>query len=334
MSNEKKVSAFPGRKPDAPKGEEKYLGGEQGTFDRNPCGSCLSWKRNPGMGLDQGTCMNGPPTPLPITGQGNRIIGQILSRPIIAAATEGCDQWDDGNDPDGEGLEVDDVASGQRVKIQIPADADVGGKIAGVGEEPGEYKVAATSIYPLTFEELRNANVARCLKWHPGGLQSWSPSDWLTAIAGELGELASLIKMMNRERDRLPGNKFPVTVQHVADEMADVLTYLDLMAASMGIDLASAVVAKFNEVSKRVGFTDRLRVEESAAPYLLSPEESMAAFRKQEERRQYRMTVALTCAASLCAAHHRDDAPLSADDLADRAFRVADAMAARAFPET
>ena len=80
----------------------------------------------------------------------------------------------------------------------------------------------------LTFDEFRAANVARCLKWHPHGIQSWSPSDWLTAVTGELGELASLLKMRNRERDGLPGNKFSPTDRQVADEIADVATYLDL----------------------------------------------------------------------------------------------------------
>jgi NTP pyrophosphatase (non-canonical NTP hydrolase) len=114
----------------------------------------------------------------------------------------------------------------------------------------------------ITFEQFRAANVARCLKWHPGGIESWSPSDWLTAVTGELGELASLIKMRNRERDGLPGNKFSPTQKQIADEIADVLTYLDLLAASMNIDMGAAAVEKFNEISLRVGFSDRIEVNE------------------------------------------------------------------------
>ena len=111
----------------------------------------------------------------------------------------------------------------------------------------------------LTFAEFRHANVTRCVKWHPAGIASWSPSDWLTAVTGELGELASLLKMRNRERDNLRGNKFSPTDKQIADELADVLTYLDLLAAVLGIDLAKAAAEKFNEVSERVGFTDRIR---------------------------------------------------------------------------
>lgn len=110
----------------------------------------------------------------------------------------------------------------------------------------------------LTFKRFRAANVARCVKWHPEGIASWSPSDWLTAVTGELGELASLLKMRNRERDGLPGNKFSPTQKQIADELADVLTYLDLLAEVLGVDLAAAAVSKFNEVSERVGFPDRL----------------------------------------------------------------------------
>jgi NTP pyrophosphatase (non-canonical NTP hydrolase) len=110
----------------------------------------------------------------------------------------------------------------------------------------------------LTFAAFRAANLARCLKWHPQGIGSWSPPDWLTAVTGELGELASLLKMRNRERDGLPGNKFSPTDKQIADELADVLTYLDLLAAALDVDLGRATVEKFNEVSARVGFPDRI----------------------------------------------------------------------------
>lgn len=112
----------------------------------------------------------------------------------------------------------------------------------------------------ITFDQFREANAARCLKWHPHGIESWSDSDWLVAIMGELGELASLIKMRNRERDGLPGNKFSPTDEQVAKEAADVVTYLDLFCARNGINLGLAAALKFNEVSERVGFPDRIEL--------------------------------------------------------------------------
>lgn len=123
---------------------------------------------------------------------------------------------------------------------------------------PPAVRVNPEAAEALTFDAFRRANVARCMKWHPAGIASWSPSDWLTAITGELGELASLIKMRNRERDGLPGNKFSPTDKQIADELADVFTYLDLLAAALGVDLGRATVTKFNEVSERVGFPDRI----------------------------------------------------------------------------
>lgn len=114
----------------------------------------------------------------------------------------------------------------------------------------------------MDMRAFRTANLVRCERWHPEGIESWSPSDWLVAIVGELGELASLIKMRNRERDGLVGNKFSPTDQQIAKEAADVFTYLDLFCARHGIDLSAAVIQKFNEVSERNGFPERLVEEE------------------------------------------------------------------------
>jgi NTP pyrophosphatase (non-canonical NTP hydrolase) len=142
----------------------------------------------------------------------------------------------------------------------------------------------------LTFAAFRAANVARCAKWHPAGIASWSPSDWLTAVTGELGELASLLKMRNRERDGLPGNKFSPTNKQIADEVADVLTYLDLLAEVLGVDLGRAATEKFNEVSERVGFTDRIPAAD-AAPKSAAPPESaaMERFEHVKSGRVYRL---------------------------------------------
>jgi NTP pyrophosphatase (non-canonical NTP hydrolase) len=112
----------------------------------------------------------------------------------------------------------------------------------------------------LTFNEFRAANVARCMKWHPEGIDSWSPSGWLTAVTGELGELASLLKMRNRERDGLVGNKFSPTDKQIANELADVFTYLDLLAEVLGVNLGQVAAEKFNEVSMRNGFLDRIEI--------------------------------------------------------------------------
>lgn len=146
-------------------------------------------------------------------------------------------------------------------QVQAIVDAAMGGDLAAApASAPAAREDEGRS---LTFSEFRRANATRCVKWHPEGIASWSASDWMTAIVGELGELASLIKMRNRERDGLPGNKFSPTDEQIANEAADVLTYLDLFCEMHGIDLGTAAARKFNEVSERVGFPDRITI---AAP--------------------------------------------------------------------
>jgi NTP pyrophosphatase (non-canonical NTP hydrolase) len=157
-------------------------------------------------------------------------------------------------------------------------------------------KSAQEPVAELTFAAFRRANVQRCVKWHPEGIGSWSPSDWLTAVTGELGELASLIKMRNRERDGLPGNKFSPTQKQIADEIADVLTYLDLLAEAHGVDLGNAAVQKFNEVSERVGFPDRITLNASTPPPVTVQVPDAEAY-------------AATLAQSLWNKYYKDDAP-------------------------
>lgn len=91
----------------------------------------------------------------------------------------------------------------------------------------------------LTFDQLREANLTRCAKWHPGGVMDWSFSDWAVAMAGEAGETCDVIKKLNRERDSITGNKKTETelLDDLGKEIADTLIYLDLLAARAGIDL-------------------------------------------------------------------------------------------------
>lgn len=102
----------------------------------------------------------------------------------------------------------------------------------------------------LSFQELRAANVERCENSFKHSINDWSPSDWAMATTGELGELCNFLKKRMRGED--------VNQQDIADELADVCIYLDLLAARVGVDLASAVRSKFNEVSLRVNSDVRL----------------------------------------------------------------------------
>lgn len=111
----------------------------------------------------------------------------------------------------------------------------------------------------LTFGELRRANMARLphftnrngdLAHSEADGSDWSPAQWLQAVVGELGEYANLRKKY--ERGDIGDLEFVVEASY---ELADVVTYLDILATQVGIDLGRSTVAKFNMVSERVGST-------------------------------------------------------------------------------
>lgn len=128
----------------------------------------------------------------------------------------------------------------------------------------------AESVRGLTFAEVTHANTARCSRWHPGfpNDEAWTGADWSNAVCGEAGEMANVVKKLRRlETGTTPGPDDPskdVLRSMLADEIADVFTYLDLLATFYGIDLPAAVVAKFNRVSERQGFPDRLQIDGAA----------------------------------------------------------------------
>jgi len=109
----------------------------------------------------------------------------------------------------------------------------------------------------LDFSALRNANVVRCnAVYHH--VQTWSPTDWATAMAGECGEACNVVKKIRRLSDgpdkAYNANADPAKLSlDLAAELADLVIYTDLLAERCGIDLGEAVRAKFNVVSDRVG---------------------------------------------------------------------------------
>lgn len=115
---------------------------------------------------------------------------------------------------------------------------------------------------PMTFGEFSEANRARCE--HPQGfkhpLSGWSASDWMTALVGEVGEAANVVKKLNRYRDGVPGNK--LTEGELRDqlrkELGDVFVYLDLMSQSLGFSIADAAVEVFNAKSADIGYPQKL----------------------------------------------------------------------------
>lgn len=109
----------------------------------------------------------------------------------------------------------------------------------------------------MDFSTLRNANLRRLpqfknSKGEPAHSQpdgsDWSLAEWCNAVTGELGEAANLIKKVQRGDYTLDEAR-----QDLADEFADIVTYLDILAMRTGVDLGEAVRSKFNLVSTRVG---------------------------------------------------------------------------------
>lgn len=111
---------------------------------------------------------------------------------------------------------------------------------------------------PMTFGEFSAANRERCE--HPAGfnhpLNSLSASDWTTALVGELGEAANVIKKLNRYRDGIPGNKATEAAlrSQLRKELGDTFVYLDLLCQSLGFSVADAAVEVFNSKSVEIGY--------------------------------------------------------------------------------
>ena len=110
----------------------------------------------------------------------------------------------------------------------------------------------------MNFDSFSYINRVRCES--PKGfnhrLDSWSTSDWFTAILGELGEAANVAKKLNRVRDGIRGNK--ETEQQLKaklrQELGDTFVYLDLLAQSLGFQIGDAAMEVFNSKSKELGY--------------------------------------------------------------------------------
>lgn len=120
-----------------------------------------------------------------------------------------------------------------------------------------------TANSTLSFNDLRVANVIRLpqfknAKGEPAHEQAdgsdWTPADWMTALTGELGEAANVMKKLKRGDFGPKGqDEYKRGLLLLAKEFADVMTYLDLLAYQYRFDLGKCVTLKFNEVSTRVG---------------------------------------------------------------------------------
>ncbi|MCK1430865.1 MazG-like family protein [Bradyrhizobium sp. 87] len=104
------------------------------------------------------------------------------------------------------------------------------------------------------YSSLRSANVARQIEWDEGNQLSLSYRG--NELAGEVGEACNVIKKLDREQMGIKGSRD--TVEHLAQELADVVICADLIASAAGINLEHAIRDKFNATSEKHGFKTRL----------------------------------------------------------------------------
>lgn len=109
----------------------------------------------------------------------------------------------------------------------------------------------------LTFQRFSKANRERCEADDGFGhlITDWTPAEWLAACIGELGEAAHVIKTISRQRDSLVETDLndDQIRRMLAEEIADTVIYLDMLAHSQNIDLGAAIVEKFNRKSEEIG---------------------------------------------------------------------------------
>jgi NTP pyrophosphatase (non-canonical NTP hydrolase) len=109
------------------------------------------------------------------------------------------------------------------------------------------------------LDRLRILNVERCANNFKHALRDWNGLEWGGAIAGEVGELCNILKKILREEQGVNGSRVEGDKKKaVADEIADIIIYCDLLAAREGINLMAAIRSKFNETSLKVDFKEAL----------------------------------------------------------------------------
>ena len=107
----------------------------------------------------------------------------------------------------------------------------------------------------LTFNTLREANIERLKEPKYDKCQAeWSTAHWMQALVGEVGELANILKKIDRG-DYLdaPLYKHVEIKRSIENELADIQCYLDLLALKLKVDLGESTIDKFNVISERIG---------------------------------------------------------------------------------
>lgn len=111
----------------------------------------------------------------------------------------------------------------------------------------------------MTLEYMRRINVDRVPYSGHGDLENgWNVAEWGCAFAGEAGELCNVLKKINRQAPFDPD--IESLRKEAKDEIGDVLAYLDLVAAKLDLNLAECVADKFNDVSRKYDYPQRMHL--------------------------------------------------------------------------
>lgn len=133
----------------------------------------------------------------------------------------------------------------------------------------------------LSINEFIKTSEQRRAEWHGDDTEPWSGADYAGAMMGEVGEVAEEVvalfllakltevsghgadttKKLRRQETGVKGNKdaqYDKLRKKLGDELADTFAYMCLLADHYDIDIAQAIIDKFNEVSVKHGFPQRL----------------------------------------------------------------------------
>lgn len=119
-------------------------------------------------------------------------------------------------------------------------------------------------LYPIlsvALEIAEKEQTLRVFRWHgPEGYDHWTVLEWAGAMAGEAGEAANVAKKIRRVELDMSSKIYPTGKlnKDLGDELADTFWYIMALAKRENIDLARHIVDKFNEVSERSGFPEKL----------------------------------------------------------------------------
>lgn len=104
----------------------------------------------------------------------------------------------------------------------------------------------------MTFEKFQALNARRELEAQKyEKCRSWGIAQWTLALAGEVGELANFVKKIERGDY---SDKDPYVRKQIAKELADIITYADLIYTKLEMQTEVELMDKFEEINQRIGW--------------------------------------------------------------------------------